>query len=97
MDRNALRPPIFARRFGYLIAVAVNAAILYAANVWPGWRAVPFLTEATLQVLWLVNVSLAVALRRISFTSATTARIYDRPENWSRHVRTGQEGPRAAC
>lgn len=50
------------RRMGYLVAVALNAVLLYLINVAPGWRAVPFLTGSTTQVLGLVNVSLAVSL-----------------------------------
>jgi uncharacterized membrane protein YesL len=36
--------------------------LLYAANVWPGWEAVPFLTEATVLVIGLVNASILVNL-----------------------------------
>jgi hypothetical protein len=50
------------RRIGYLIAVAINAVLLYLINVAPGWRAVPFLTDSTTDVLGLVNASLAVSL-----------------------------------
>jgi hypothetical protein len=56
------RPSGAARRVGYLIAVAVNAALLYAINVRPGWRTVPFLTDDTVHVLWLVNLSLVVGV-----------------------------------
>ena len=51
-----------SRRFGYLVGVAVNAALLYLVNRDPGWQAVPFLTDATTQVLWLVNASIAANL-----------------------------------
>lgn len=51
-----------ADRVGYFIAGVVNAALLYAVNVWPGWRVLPFLTEETAQVLGLVNLSLVVGL-----------------------------------
>ncbi|MFZ2174054.1 MAG: hypothetical protein WAW17_08490 [Rhodococcus sp. (in: high G+C Gram-positive bacteria)] len=50
------------RRFGYAVAALVNAVLLYAVNVWPGWEAVPFLTSDTPQVLGLVNASIAVSL-----------------------------------
>jgi hypothetical protein len=56
------RPSIGARRTGYLIAGVLNALLAYAINVWPGWRAVPFLTEDTSRVLGLVNLSLVVGL-----------------------------------
>jgi hypothetical protein len=51
-----------ARRLGYLIAVVVNAVLLYLINRDPGWQAVPFLTDATTEVLGLVNASIAVSL-----------------------------------
>ena len=52
------RPTVAARRFGYVVAVLVNLALLYAVNIWPGWDALPFLTGETTQVLTLVNASL---------------------------------------
>jgi hypothetical protein len=58
----ARRPPVGARRTGYAIAAAINAAIAYAINVRPGWQALPFLTEDTRQLLGLVNLSLAAGL-----------------------------------
>lgn len=56
------RPSRAVRRFGYLVAVMVNAAMLYAVNRWPGWDAVPFLTADTVDVLDLVNASIIVNL-----------------------------------
>jgi hypothetical protein len=58
----ARRPRPAGRRVGYLIAVVVNAALLFVLNGQPGWQDVPFLTSATSQVLGLVNLSLAVGL-----------------------------------
>ncbi len=52
------RPGVAARRFGYVVAVLVNLALLYAVNVWPGWDALPFLTPETTEVLTLVNASM---------------------------------------
>jgi hypothetical protein len=52
------RPPIAARRFGYLIAAAINGVFLYLINVSPGWQAVSFLTDDTSRVLGLVNFSI---------------------------------------
>ncbi len=49
-----------ARRFGYAISALVIAIVAWAVNVWPGWDAVPFLTEETTQVLPLVNLSLLI-------------------------------------
>ena len=50
------------RRVGYVVAVLVNAAVLYAVNVWPGWQALPFLTEDMRLVLGLVNASMLVSI-----------------------------------
>ncbi len=51
------RPGRATRRFGYVVAVLVNVAILVVVNRWPGWEAVPFLTGDTEQVLAIVNAS----------------------------------------
>ncbi len=56
------RPRPASRRAGYAVAVAVNAALLVVLNAQPGWQEFPFLTDATPQVLGLVNASLAVNL-----------------------------------
>ena len=56
------RPAVAARRFGYILGVLVNAAMLYLANVWPGWQSAPLLTENTTRVLWLFNVSVVVGM-----------------------------------
>ncbi|AUM16688.1 hypothetical protein ICV35_00120 [Rhodococcus ruber] len=56
------RSPVAARRFGYLVAALLNAVVLYAANVWPGWEAVPFLTDDTRSVIGWVNASILVSL-----------------------------------
>jgi hypothetical protein len=56
------RPRPASRRVGYVIAVAVNAALLIVLNAEPGWQGLSFLTSATPQVLGLVNASLAVSL-----------------------------------
>jgi hypothetical protein len=52
------RQPVGSRRTGYLVAAAINVLLVYAAYAWPGWREVPFLTEDTPRVLWLVALSL---------------------------------------
>ena len=51
-----------ARRVGYVVAVLIDAAMLYAINVRPGWEVVPFLTEDTPAVLGWVNASIVVGL-----------------------------------
>lgn len=50
------------RRVGYAIAVVVNAAVLFAANEWPGWQQIPFLTADTDQVMAWVNASIVTNL-----------------------------------
>jgi len=63
VDRRRIdsRSPKAGRRVGYAIAVAVNLLMLYLINVRPGWAAVPFLTDDTVEVLYLVNLSLIVS------------------------------------
>ena len=56
------RPAVGDRRVGYVVAVLVNAAVLYAVNVWPGWQALPFLTQDMRLVLGLVNASMLVSI-----------------------------------
>ena len=51
-----------ARRFGYLVALLVNGALLYAVNRWPGWETAGFLNAETPQVLGWVNASITVSL-----------------------------------
>jgi hypothetical protein len=59
---EARRPQVGARRIGYAVAVLVNVALLYTINAWPGWEAVPFLTEVLRLVTGLVNASIVVNL-----------------------------------
>jgi hypothetical protein len=51
-----------SRRLGYAIAFVVNAALLYAGNIWPGWWVLPFLTEDTREVIGIVNLSLTAGM-----------------------------------
>ena len=44
------------------MAAVVNAAILYAVNVWPGWQAVLFLTDDMSVVIGVVNASIVLHL-----------------------------------
>ena len=59
---RARRPSAGARRAGYSLAIGFSAALLFVLNGSPGWQAIPFLTSATDQVLWLVNLSLAAGI-----------------------------------
>lgn len=56
------RQPKPGTRAGYVVAVAINAVLLWLIHVWPGWDAVPFLTADFEQVLWLVDLSLVVTI-----------------------------------
>jgi hypothetical protein len=56
------RAPLGARRFGYVLAGVINAALLFAVNVWPGWSVLPFLTDAMPSVLGLINASMVTAI-----------------------------------
>ncbi len=56
------RRPAATRRVGYAVTAVVNAALLYVVNAWPGWQALPFLTEDARQVLELVNLLLVAGL-----------------------------------
>jgi hypothetical protein len=60
--RTKARPSRAARRFGYVVAIVLNAAMLVAINAWPGWDVVPFLTDDTVDVLDAVNASIVVTL-----------------------------------
>ena len=51
-----------ASRAGHAVAAIINLVILYLVNVWPGWDAVPFLTQSTTQVIGIVNASLWVSV-----------------------------------
>lgn len=59
---EAKRPSTGSRRAGYVVAVAINAAMLWLIHVWPGWDALPFLSADFDTVLWLVDLSLAVTI-----------------------------------
>lgn len=50
------------RRFGYAVGVLVNAVMLYAVNIWPGWDILPFLTQDAKQVIPWVNASILLSL-----------------------------------
>jgi hypothetical protein len=60
--RPQRRPKPAVRRFGYTIAMAVNAVLLYLVNVSPGWDAAPFLAHDTTQVIGWVNASIGAGI-----------------------------------
>ena len=51
-----------SRGGGYVGQAVVNIVLILLVNRWPGWQAVPFLTDETPRVLGLVNASLFVAV-----------------------------------
>ena len=60
--RTRARPRAASRRAGYVVAVGVNALLLYLLNRSPGWQAVPFLTDAMSRVIGVVNLSITAGL-----------------------------------
>jgi hypothetical protein len=48
-------------QFGYIISIAVNVFLVYAANNLLNWN-VPFLTKDFTQCLWAINLSLGVTI-----------------------------------
>ena len=57
---GGLRRP--APGVGYLVAIAVNTALLYVANNLLAWDVLPFLTSEFGQVLWLIDLSLLATI-----------------------------------
>lgn len=56
------RQSVAARRFGYAVAIAVNALLIFLIYVEPGWRVLPFLTEDATAVIALVVLSIFVSI-----------------------------------
>jgi len=56
------RPSPTARRSGYVVAVLVNAVLLYAVNNLLAWDILSFLTDDFEQVIPIINVSLGAAI-----------------------------------
>ena len=56
------RPSLTAAHLGHLLAAVATTALLWAVNISPGWRILPFLTGDTVHVLGLVNASLYAGL-----------------------------------
>ena len=50
------------RRFGYVVAVAVNLVMLGLIHTWPGWDVIPFLTAETTDVLPYVDASIVTSI-----------------------------------
>jgi len=56
------QPSVAARRTGYVFSIAINAALLFGINVWPGWDVLPFLTGDFSTLVGLVNASILVSI-----------------------------------
>jgi len=50
------------RRGGYVVSILINAVLIFLLDAHPGWRAVPFLTPATAQVIGLFTLTLAAGI-----------------------------------
>ncbi len=61
-DRPTRRPSPSARRFGYLVTIAINIALLVVIHVSPGWDAATFLTDAAGDVVPLLTLSIALTI-----------------------------------
>lgn len=57
-----LEPSGAGRRFGYILAILINAGMLYVANNLLAWDILPFLTDSFEDVLPIINVSLAATM-----------------------------------
>jgi hypothetical protein len=71
------------RRAGYVIAAVINLAVCFLANVSPGWQVVPFLTDATADLLPLFNLvvlaQVAANLAYAVFDSTGLRRVLEVP------------------
>ncbi|WP_328531276.1 hypothetical protein OG984_09155 [Nocardioides sp. NBC_00368] len=59
---TAREPRTRTRRFGYVVAILVNLILAWLIAIWPGWDAVPFLTDDTTDVLPFVYASIATGV-----------------------------------
>jgi hypothetical protein len=48
--------------FSYALMEFLFVGLLYVVNVWPGWQAIPFLTQGASQAVWLLNAALVAGL-----------------------------------
>jgi hypothetical protein len=56
------RPSVGARRFGYLVAVAINIVMIVIVNNILDWGWLPFLTDDFEDVVWLINLSITASI-----------------------------------
>jgi hypothetical protein len=50
------------RQLGYAVAVVLSVVLLFVVNVWPTWRALPFVTNGAIQAVIILNVASFVAI-----------------------------------
>lgn len=53
---------LWARRVGFVVAIAINIVMLWVANNLLGWDVLPFLTADFGRLLWLIDLSLAATI-----------------------------------
>ncbi len=53
--------PSAGRRFGYLVGILINFAMIYVVTNLLNWN-VPFLTERFIESIWAINLSLSVSI-----------------------------------
>jgi len=51
-----------ARRFGYVVAIAINGAMLYIVNNLVGWDLLPWITDDFQRLVPLFNLSIGVTI-----------------------------------
>ncbi len=56
------RPTVGMRRFGYVVAIALNVVFIFLINEWPGWSSVAFLTDETETVIPILNAALVISI-----------------------------------
>ena len=50
------------RQVDYAVAIALNVVILFVANVWPSWRAIPYVTEDAVPAVAIITIAAFVAI-----------------------------------
>lgn len=62
LKQTPSRPSPATRRTGYVLAILINATVLYAIHYWPGWQRISFLTSGTTRVLDWVTAALIAGI-----------------------------------
>ncbi len=70
--------PSAERKFGYIVVILINVALVYVANNLLNWN-LPWLKDSYIQCLWAINLSFAVTI----FTNFIFL-FFDR--RWFRHL-----------